>query len=436
MPATSLCGVAGLCGWHLLVPVSVRRLFGGRWHLTKFFFPLSPTVLSPHMCACVGWCALPEGLVSPCLPLSPHCLPTCVPVLDGVSAFPRVLSPLVSPCLPLSPTVSHYLPTYVPVYWMVCPPSRGSCLPLSPLVSHCLPICVPGLSAFPGSCLLVPQCLLPLSSPSVFSHCLLPLSPHMCACVGWCVHLPEGLVSPCLRLSPIVSGCLPTCVPALDGVSAFPRVLSPLMSPCLPLSPLVSGRSRAGEVRHYGRQHPWVRGHTQGPSSVFAALGTNPLQRIPWLVWLEMLLRWLCLPLSPLVSHCLPLSPTRVSGTYGEMFTIPLVFHVLAYVPQCTSSMHLLFGVYGGVIWRFLQIPAFCLLASKIRISNSSPFTRVPSQPVALCFPISYFLNLNAVLTAGDSSRPSPDGSSDGPKAFANGFRLVWVSPSYRLHAA
>ena len=40
----------------------------------------------------------------------------------------------------------------------------------------------------------------------------------------------------------------------------------------------------------------------------------------------------------------------RVSGTYGEMFTIPLVFHVLAYVPQCTSSMHLLFGVYGGVI--------------------------------------------------------------------------------------
>ena len=87
----------------------------------------------------------------------------------------------------------------------------------------------------------------------------------------------------------------------------------------------------------------------------------------------------------------------------------------------------------------FLTTPANTSILSLSLKNQNFKFvtlTRVPSQPVALCFPISYLLNLNAVLTAGDSSRPSPDGSSDGPKAFANGFRLVWVSPSYRLHAA
>jgi hypothetical protein len=53
----------------------------------------------------------------------------------------------------------------------------------------------------------------------------------------------------------------------------------------------------------------------------------------------------------------------------------------------------------------------------------------------ALCrlsFPLlsAHLLNLNAVLTAGDSSRRSLDGSSDGPKAFTDGFRSVWASPS------
>ena len=51
----------------------------------------------------------------------------------------------------------------------------------------------------------------------------------------------------------------------------------------------------------------------------------------------------------------------RVSGTYGDMFTIPLAFHVLAHVPQCTSSIHLLFGAYGGVIIMFLMF-AFCFI--------------------------------------------------------------------------
>ena len=79
----------------------------------------------------VGWCVrLPEG-----------CTPSRFPLLDGVSAFPRVLSRFVSHCAP------YRFP------WMVCPPSRGSCLNLSPFL-------------FPF--------------------------------VGWCVRLSEGLASPCL----------------------------------------------------------------------------------------------------------------------------------------------------------------------------------------------------------------------------------------------
>ena len=111
--------------------------------------------------------------------------------------------------------------------------------------------------------------------------------------VGWCVRLPEisfplvshclptcvpvlmvrppsrGLVSPCLPLSacsclptcvpvrccvrlpavlpPLVSHCLHTCVPVLDGASAFPRsclCLSPIVSPHVCLCWLVRPPSR------------------------------------------------------------------------------------------------------------------------------------------------------------------------------------------------
>ena len=91
----------------------------------------------------------------------------------------------------------------------------------------------------------------------------------------------------------------------------------------------------------------------------------------------------------------------RVSGTYGEMFTIPLVFHVLAYVPQCTSSMHLLFGVYGGVIlamvasrscrltsdkegsawFKFCCLPVPCVVVTKVTIVQG---VEIIYQP-ALC---------------------------------------------------
>ena len=52
------------------------------------------------------------------------------------------------------------------------------------------------------------------------SHCL-PLSPHMCACVGWRVRLPE--VSSCLPLSPFLFPCVGWCV-------HLPEALSQLVS--------------------------------------------------------------------------------------------------------------------------------------------------------------------------------------------------------------
>ena len=188
--------------------------------------PLSPLV-SP--CLPFGWCVrLPEGLVSPSLPLCPFlfpfvgwcvhlpegllspfvspCAPSCFPLLDVPLPLPEGL---VSPCVPLSPLVSPCLTSYSPSSvllgvlnaflrcppwcWMVCLPSRGSCLPLC-------------------------QLLFPF--------------------VGWCVRLPEGLVSPCLPLSallsPLVSNCTPFCFPLLDV-----PLPEGLVSPCLPLSPFL-----------------------------------------------------------------------------------------------------------------------------------------------------------------------------------------------------
>ena len=173
-------------------------------------------------------CPPARNLVSPCLPLSPH-MCACV---DGASAFPRS-------CLPLSPTVSPHVSLCwmvgqpseglvspcLQLSWMVCPPSRG-------LVSPCLPFS-PHMCACLGWCVGLPKVL-----SLLVSHCL-PLSPHMCACVGWCLRLPDVLSSlaladapafprSCLPLSP----SLPACVPALDAVSAFP-------GSCLRLSPIV-----------------------------------------------------------------------------------------------------------------------------------------------------------------------------------------------------
>ena len=210
--------------------------------------------LSPFLFPFVAWCVrLPDGFVSPCLPLFPR-TPSCFRLLDGVSAFSGVLSPLVS------------LSLLVSLCWMVCPPSQGSCLPLSP---HCLPSCFPlldGASAF----------------PRVLSPLVSPLSPFLFPFVGWCVRLPKGLVSPCL---PIVSLLASLCW----------MVRPPSPESCLPLSPFL-----------FPFLFPFV-GWCQLPGGlVFPFLPLTPL------LTLLVSLCWMVCPpsrgdkLTPLVSPCLP----------------------------------------------------------------------------------------------------------------------------------
>ena len=159
--------------------------------------------LSPFMCLPERWCPfvvwcvrLLGGLVSPSLPL-----PSCFPLLDGVSAFPRVLSPLVSPLSPfllpfvgwcvrlpedlVSPCVRlcHLSPR-----WMVCPPTPESCLPLSPFL-------FPFLFPFVGWCQL----------PGGIVSPFLPLTTLLTLLVFLCwVVCPPSRGSPCLALSPFL----------------------------------------------------------------------------------------------------------------------------------------------------------------------------------------------------------------------------------------
>ena len=245
--------------------------------------PLSPSV-SPH--------------VSLCWMLASHGLRTGVPVLDGVSVFPRFVSPclqlfrymyagcwmvcppslgLVSPSLRLCSIVSHMCacvrccvrrpevlsPTVFP-HMRAC---VGWCVRLSPLVSLCFPHIVAHVSLRWKVCYFPevssPHCLpiyiytspYPPPCPNA-SHCfhcppLLSLSPHMRAC-GWWARLFEAslcwmvrphsraLVSPGL---PACLPCLPTCVPVADDAPAFPRscpALSPCVGWCLRVPPVLS----------------------------------------------------------------------------------------------------------------------------------------------------------------------------------------------------
>ena len=142
---------------------------------------------------------------------------------------------------------------------MVCPPSRGFVSLVSQLVSQlvfllvsqlvCLLVSLCGgwsdFAFFSNSVLLgvlnaflrcPPWCWMVCPpSEGLVSPCL-PLSPFLFPFVGWCVRLPEGLVSPCLPLSPLVSPCLPLspeglgqerCVimdGSIHGFEAIPKV--------------------------------------------------------------------------------------------------------------------------------------------------------------------------------------------------------------------
>ena len=120
----------------------------------------------------------------------------------------------------------------------------GSEVVLSPVVSHCLRVSPfmwgVGVAAILGSEVVL--------SP-VVSHCL-RVSPFMWGGCWLAWSASWALKWSCLPLSPIVSGCLPSCGGrVLVGVVGFlgsEVVLSSVVSRCLRLSPFMRGLGWVG----------------------------------------------------------------------------------------------------------------------------------------------------------------------------------------------
>ena len=91
------------------------------------------SVCSPPLLRCFGLGpSFVSALFSPCLPFS-----SCFPLFDGVSAFPK-------PCLPLSPRMCDCVGWRSPCHgWCVRLPEV-----LSPCLSHCIPTCLPVLDGY------------------------------------------------------------------------------------------------------------------------------------------------------------------------------------------------------------------------------------------------------------------------------------------------
>ena len=295
--------------------------------------PLSPLVspLCPFLFFFVGWCCPPCR--GSCLPWSPHCTRSCLPLLDGVSAFPRNL---VSPSLRLYPG-----PLLVSTCWMVCPPFRGSffflffCLPLSPivplLVSLCWIVCPPSPGCPPFSPLLVSLCWIESAfSGGLVSLCL-PLYPFFFTFVGWCVRLPEHLVPPSLH---IISLSSRQCAALLRVPNAFLRC-SPWS--CLPLSPtqclpscflFVGWCVRVpGTLSHLSpvvSPHVclcWMNVFTFSMSCISLVSPMFPIvSPHVCLCWMVRPPSWRlvshCPPLPPIVSHCLPACVPVLDGVF------------------------------------------------------------------------------------------------------------------------
>ena len=305
--------------------------------------------LSPFMSGVgVGWCGrllgLWSGLVSRCLRLSPFMWGVCF----GWCGLLGLWSGLVSRCVALSPVVGWVLVGVVGFL--------GSEVVLSPIVSGCLPSCG-------GGCWLVwlPSWALQWSclplSPVVSLHVggvlgsEVVLSPVVSGCLpscgGWELVGVVGFLGPEVVLSPVVSGCLPSCGGwVLVGVVGFlgsEVVLSPVVSRCLPLSPVVS--------LHVGVGVGWCGRHL-GLWSVLSPVVPVVSLHVGggcWLVWsASWALKWSCLPLSPVVSGCLPSCGGRV--LLGVAASRTETFSDQTHRLQSKFAYCKLFGVYAGVI--------------------------------------------------------------------------------------
>ena len=141
-------------------------------------------------------------------------------------------------------------------------------------------------------------------APWALKWSCLPLSPIVSGCLpscgGWVLVGVVGFLGPEVVLSPVVSGCLPSCGGwVLVGVVGFlgsEVVLSPVVSRCLRLSPFMWG----------------VGGWSASWALQWSCLLLSPVVSLHvgggcWLVWsASWALKWSCLPLSPVVSGCLP----------------------------------------------------------------------------------------------------------------------------------
>ena len=161
----------------------------------------------------------------------------------------------------------------------------------------------------------------------VVSHCL-QLSPFMWGGCWLVWSASWALKWSCLPLSPIVSGCLPSCggwvLVGVVGLLGSEVVLSPVVSRCLRLSPFMWGLGAGCLVSRSLPLSPVVSLHVGGGC---------------WLVWsASWALKWSCLPLFPIVSSCLPSCGgwvlVGVVGFLGsEVVLSPVVSHCLRLSP-------------------------------------------------------------------------------------------------------
>ena len=176
----------------------------------------------------------------------------------------------------------------------------------------------------------------------------LPLSPIVSGCLpscgGWVLVGVVGFLGSEVILSPVVSGCLPSCggwgVVGVAAILGSEVVLSPVVSGCLPSC---GGWVLVGVVGFLGS------------AVVLSPVVSGCLRLSPfmwggcWLVWsASWALKWSCPPLSPIVSGCLPSCGGRV--LVGVAASRTETFRDQNHRLQSKFAYCKLFGAYAGVI--------------------------------------------------------------------------------------